>query len=388
MLTRRACLRVAGLGMLAAAMVDPTPASAGVAVPGSAWRHGMHVRNRLPQPTDGRFIRCATWSPDSTRIAYRCDFGPGGIADAASGRVVAELPVPASFGDARAILYAPDGRTILMGGLLLHEPDDLPVALRVLDAQTGQVLRAVPAPMLADNGTRMAPWGNSAQVVLYDPMRGEVLVKPAFSPLRQANQGPAYNGLLRYRPAPEGALAALPPVRFPTFVAAPCSLQVGGPHVAFVGGGGSFEVFDRASGALAGHVDVFGFKRNLIDLAYSPDGGLLLAAMSGAGTAGGVPPEKAAVQHKVAGFQAPDYARAGAIDAELPWIKRVAFHPDGSVFAVGFLNGIALFDRTTFALLVTLEVAHSEWDALAFSPDGSAMLAVGTGQNVVVAPGQ
>jgi len=374
--------------MWAAAMIDPAPASAGVAVPGSAWRRGMRVRNRLPQFTGARFVTCAAWSPDSTRVAYRCDFGPGGIADAASGRVVAELPVPASIDDARAILYAPDGRTILMGGLLLHEPDNLPVALRVLDAQTGQVLRAIPAPMLADNGARMAPWGNLAQVVLYDPVRGEVLVKPAFSPMRQANQGPAYNGLLRYRPAPDGTLEALPPVRFPAFVIPPCSLQIGGPHVAFYAGGGSFEAFDRASGALAAHVDAYGFRRHLIDLAYSPDGGLLLAAMSGAGTAGGVPPEEAAVRHKVAGFRAPDYARAGAIDADLPWIKRVAFHPDGSVFAVGFLNGIALFDRTTFALLVTLEVANSEWDALAFSPDGSAMLAVGTGQNVVVASGK
>ena len=381
-------MQVTGRAILAAAMVDPAPASAGVAVPGSAWRRGMRMRTRLPEFTGVRFITCAAWSPDSTRIAFRCDFGPGGIADAASGRVVAELPVPASIDDARAILYAPDGRTILMGGLLLHEPKDLPVALRVLDAQTGQVLRAIPAPMLADNGTRMAPWGNSAQVVLYDPVRGEALVEPAFSPLPQANQGPLYNGLLRYRFAPAGALEVLPPVRFPAFVADPCSLQAGGPHVAFIGGGGSFRVFDRASGALVTRVDAYGFRNHLIDLAYSPDGGLLLAAMSGTRPAGGVPPEEAAVRHKVAGFRAPDYARAGAIDAELPWIKRVAFHPDGSVFAVGFLNGIALFDRATFAPLATLEVANSEWEVLAFSPDGSAMLAVGTGQNVVAAPGR
>ncbi len=389
MLDRRRCLRVLGCTILSGVSMT---APARAAVPGRAWARGLRRRTSLPESTGlADYVEAAAWSPDSTRVAYRNTVGPGGIADARSGAVLTQLPAPNTTVDSTGLCWAPNGRAVWIGGLLKGEPRNLPVLLRVVDAGTGQVMQTVPTPPLAFGGTRTAPFGNAAQQVLYDPARGEALALPLFDPFPGTPAGPPYNGLLRLRPAPDGTLAPLPPLRLPTPLSRGIALQPGGIQMAMPSGGNNFRVFDRTTARVVTEVTAFHewqqVSRAVADLAYSPDGRLLLACTSGVGgRVGGHAPPPDTLRRKVAGFGVPGYQEQQAIDADLPWIKKVAFHPDGSIFAVGSANTVTLFDREGFAPFARFDAGRAAWTSLAFSPDGSALLAAGADRNLVLEP--
>ena len=348
---------------------NASSAASKIKVPSSAWRKGGRIRATV-EFSNGQGSEGAAWSSDSKRVAGICNFGNGFVIDAASGRRLASLPPPQSSASARAILFTPDDKHILMSGRILGKPDDQAVAMTLIDAASGAVEREIEG--LAPRGASQAPLQNVPQTIAFDPVRSEIVIR-------------SLRGLL--------ALEAYDPTTWHV-VARP--LSVGGPakfalrpysqDVAFYNAG-SILILDRITGVERTRFQAM--PADIETIAYSPDGLLLLTGMLEIGNGRNNMPIKSiedANRHRIVAWRAEGYAQAGAIDVDLPSVYAIAFHPDSGLFAVGTYDSVVLFDSTTFAEVVGIKTPTSPVTVLAFSPDGSA-LAVGGGQALsVVAP--
>lgn len=336
-----------------------------IKVPSSAWRKGASVRATVE--FKGNASHGAAWSSDSERVAGICAFGNGFVIDAVSGRRLASLPAPQSSASATAILFTPDDKHILMSGRILGKPDDQAIAMTLLDATSGAVEREIEglAPRDASKGALQ----NLPQTIAFDPVRSEVVIKPLRGLL----------ALEAYNPTTWNVVARPLNVNASdTFALRPYSLDV-----AFYSGGLIF-ILDRVTGIELGRFQAM--PADIQTIAYSPDGLLLLTGMLELGNGRNGMPIKSiadANRHRVVGWRADGYARAGAIDVDLPSVYAIAFHPDGGLFAIGTYTGVVLFDSTTFAEIVHIKTPATRVAVLAFSPDGGA-LAVGGGQALSV----
>ncbi|MBN1203096.1 MAG: WD40 repeat domain-containing protein [Anaerolineae bacterium] len=290
------------------------------------------------------------YSPDGTLLAVAGKQVE--VRDAATGEVRYTLENTSST---RSLAFSPDGTVLATAaydlavwdvatGTLLARPafDDQAFA-HCFGEDTGQPW--VPCPASYDalsvtfspDGTTLAAADAAGRVGLWDIPSGERVVV-----LSGYNYGGAERGGASSDTISKGC-----------FAFSPDGITLAAGASGYITSGGWVELWDIDQGVIQGYLQGYG---SMEDLAYSPDGALLVTASSLSGLRLWDTATKTVQQVLM------EYGEA---------VGSVAFSPDGTRLAAGLVYGeIHLWDVTTGSLLTVFE-DHTEYmSSIAFSPDG------------------
>jgi WD40 repeat protein len=333
----------------------------------AAWRRG--ARPVLQVPIGDNVVEAMAWRRDSARVAVYLAHGPGFVADPAVGTRVVTLPAPESVGSANAILFAPDGASMLLSGRTLGSSGDESVAITQVDSKTGSILREIKGLWPAPQKNKMI---NVPDRMLIDDSAHAILTK-----------SPSVAGLVAY-----DLKTFLPRlVPFPKDFGPVFSLRNGSSHLAAGLSSGEALILDRLTGAVIARFEAL--PAAVTSIKYSPDGSMLLTGMQSLGNQRNNMPilsVEDANRRKIFAWNATNYTRLDSINADLRTAGDIQFHPDGDLFAVATIDDVALFDAKTLELVGRFKTPTRNVRRVMFSPDGTTLAIGGSSTFSVMSP--
>ncbi len=310
----------------------------------SVWTGELRLRASLPQE---RPVAAIAWSPDGERLAV-ADRNGNGMAVWS-----------------HSIAFMPSGKTLVTESL--QGVDEIragtqTTSLTILDAYSGEVMRALDGPIPGKpNSARLFTISTDGRYI-------------AMVPSGQPNLVTIYE---------TDSYAVVERFEWPVET---MSFSPKGHLLALGGWDGSVLLHGIDDSEL--NKEFVAQPSGITALAYTPNGSTLLAGMIS--VLWGSPPkdlspEKAEEidRHKIRAFDVQTGDLVGSINATLPRIFSISFHPNGKVFATACEIEAYVFDASTFTMLRKLPVSSGFVPSVAFSPDGK-LIAVAESQSVSV----
>ncbi len=214
--------------------------------------------------------------------------------------------------------------------------------LRFWDLDTGELLQTIEIPGNGILGLDVSANGESVAVASWD---GRV-------ELRSAADGAFVRAFVGH-----------------TGLAASVAFSPAGDRLASVGADGVLRIWNAATAEL---VDAIPVGAALADLAWTPDGGQIVA-VSGAFA----PPTNAADNH-VRVIDVPTASEVGRLTQLTASTTTFAISPNGGLLAVPAIRDVKLIARDTFEVVDTIAVGESS-TGIAFSPNGKSLALSGFG---------
>lgn len=377
--SRRDIVRACSAGSLSAVFPTPLIRKANAApmdeitTSSDQWRRGGRLRHQIGEraiSSEGM-----AWRSDSNRLAWRASGGVGFVFDLPTERVVTKLPLTRWL---KAAHYVRGTNTLLLGGALLTDPERSPAALTVVEGETGQVLRQIIGPVPPDlkldpaapnQFALLSPVANSAEFIETDRETGLVV----------AGTQAGLAGLFLLNPSTwQTSVEAFSDKRVSGALSR--SGRQGTPEFALSSGSGHVLIANRRTRTIT-H-DIYAHPADVSCVAYSPDGSVLLSAMSSAGNGRNDQRPfdfKEAERHKIRAWRTTDYTKVGELDTEMGSCDALSFHPDGMIFASASVEEVVLFDTRTLAVIRRMSSPVRLAKSIAFSPNGRWLAESGAG---------
>jgi len=315
----------------------------------------------------------ATWRSDGKRFAVSAA-QDNAVYDLIEERKVTMLPRghPVAY---RSLYFVPGTDTLVMAGPVENRPRDAKIALTLLDASTGAVIREVdgtidyyaPRPVLREPDCN-APIPGAA----FDIANHLMLTVPTFG----------LSGMQIYD-LRDWSVQVSPLSNY--FQGARCAFSPATTHLA-ISSSGNTVVFDRRTGGVVKALAVPVPSRPLSSvealteykikvLEFSPDGALLIVGSPAGGTID-------VARHGLA-YRTSDYSIVAVLGEGMEYCAGMAFHPHQNLLALAGDNEVRVFQTPSFTQVGRKRLGIGEIDFLNFSPDGTSLI-IGSASTLIV----